>query len=958
MRVLMVAHECGVPQWFWDADSTGETLLAHKAAQGVLRDLNADKALEALSRERETPECCYKIAEAYLILKATLELALFIEDEPEKQEPLKGKDAWTAFVSDVTANKENFFQEYAENLSYDALLSASNMDDELVIRLEPYISDKTLKSTVAKTVFGYFLEPIYELICLSASITEDCIRVSQIRNCNPRLASTQSFLSCTGELPHANVISYGRLQIACERVQWKTSTRTPHGIEQDDNNVFFTIASDQGESPAMLRRLTMVAKEATDMVLGSVYNLRHGTAQSVQAVLGCVIRALMHSMSDVNNPSMTTQGVQCIHEFKPYSNDRSTAWQTNQGQTTQTVLVDYVESALSAGDAPQADSVFSFGSGSSKKGSNVVHCLVFVNNKLACCYTKKGHTQLSATDVFLLSTFVEGVFRGADGKSYDPGVGAAWDPLAPAFSNVNVEQEEPQEKPDKNRTVGEAQVAAAEEFLSKWRIDRNNYAAKKGHVMAHLATLRRHGKLPEARRVKNEWDVLVCYGRSKKRRSAQQPAPSTAHDSEWSSTPDDTPPPSDLPAKVRTTLANSFARPLSPSLSDLKGQEGGCSKGSTGPVIAAYEACQQLGATRDPSWFDKIGAANAQQERDRRATAPAGTLGPSSWGNEEDFIDELNSDTESEDSSVKDQEAPHSFTPTLPNLKQLWLQQGPGSERRPHAVFVDSLGSSTATELDDELTPRSRARKAAQGKETELKFNSIRVCIIEELQKTSRGGWMPLDAGECLPRMKEIRQDIRSKLTPLVDFITTLEKTHFNLVGGPYMEQCQGLMHFILVDRISHNRVISPRILPMRPFEGNECNDGFMHLTAEQQQATEVGLFPKVTKMLNGAQILVAKGYTESLWGDSAVQYYHKIWVETDDEELPIDPALLSVIQNRPWAIRDHLEGYMARDVNKKTVRCYELYAMYLGLIPPEAVERNNKNLLSLVLPSNNRSFD
>eukprot|EP01059_Diplonema_ambulator_P032741 TRINITY_DN656_c0_g1_i1.p1 TRINITY_DN656_c0_g1~~TRINITY_DN656_c0_g1_i1.p1 ORF type:complete len:944 (+),score=303.75 TRINITY_DN656_c0_g1_i1:96-2834(+) len=906
---------------------------AHTNVQQVLKDLSGDKVLALVNQAQEAPECCWQVAEALLILLSSLERAMMGLTEDAPVEGPRGKAAWDELVRQIK-EQPNFFEELQVNCAYSALLSSSNVDDELPDRLRPYTSSDTLKAQVAKTPFGYFLEPIYDLLGTSSVITEDCIRESQIRNCVPRFASTQSYLSSTGDLPHANVVSFGKLHIACERVQWKTSTRTRDGIEQDDNNVFFAVASDQGESPEMLKRLAMVAKEATDMVFGSVYNIRQLSAGKAVPALSCVIKTLMHSMGDHNNPSISTQGVQCIHEFKPYFADRSAAWQTYQGQTTQTTLVDYVEQALSVGDT-QSDSVFGFGGG--KRGSNVVHCLVFANNKLACCYTKKGSTQLSSTDVFLLSAYVEGVFRGADGKSYDPGMGSAWDPLAHAFNQV----EDPV-KVDKNRKVGEAQVAAAEEFLSKWRIDRNNYDAKKGHVMAHLETLKRHGKVADARRVKAEWDVLVCYGRSKNKRRSAQPV---ASPSVGSSTPDDTPPTADLAPKVRSTLANSFA---SPSLDLNKGD----SKNATGPVKAAYEA---LGATRDPGWFDKFGAMTGDN-----TNATAGSISPgNSIGADDRSLDGLDnhSDYDSVPDASPEGPAMASFAPTVPSLKQLWLQQGPGSERRPHAVFIDSLGNE-AVEPEDHLTPRTKARKAAQNKETEQKFNSIRVCIIEEIQRSPKGGWMHLEAGECLGRMKEIRGDIRRKLAPLVDFITTLEKTHFNLVGGSYMEQCQGLMHFILVDRISHNRVISPRILPMRPFEGKECNDGFMQLTAEQQQATEKGLFPKVSRMLNGAQTLLSKGYTESLWGDTAVQYFHRIWLETDDEELPIDPALLQVIQTRPWAIRDHLEGYMAKDVNRKTVRCYELYAMYLGLIPPEAVERNNRNLLSLVLPSNNRSFE
>ena len=294
---------------------------------------------------------------------------------------------------------------------------------------------------------------------------------------------------------------------------------------------------------------------------------------------------------------------------------------------------------------------------------------------------------------------------------------------------------------------------------------------------------------------------------------------------------------------------------------------------------------------------------------------------------------------------------PQQQQPRLPCLRTLWLHNGPGSDRKPYSVYCDSLGNTYQDDPNDESENATDPNKQA-----ELKFSSIRICLVEDIPKIGKDQYSLGPVDETKSRMLLIREELRRKLSPLVDFLTTIEKTHFNLVGGPYMDRCPGLMHFIFIDRTNHNRITNPRILPMRPLEGVECKKGFMQFTAAQQRATEMGLFPKVCILINSAQQLVAKGYTESLWGGSATQYYHRIWVEADDEEIPIDPPLLHVIQTRPWAIRDHLEAINSRDVSRRNIQCFELYVMYIGLLSPEAIQKNNRQLLSLILPSHNRS--
>ncbi|KAJ9453476.1 hypothetical protein DIPPA_22400 [Diplonema papillatum] len=471
------------------------------------------------------------------------------------------------------------------------------------------------------------------------------------------------------------------------------------------------------------------------------------------------------------------------------------------------------------------------------------------------------------------------------------------------------------------------EVQQAEVVLSEYGINRLNYKSKEGVVKARLMTLQRHNMGTKARKLQQAWSVLVSYGMQKSGGDSMlAEGGGNAEDSDLSdATPEDT------QLKPRKQPSNfSFSRPISPSsLVD------GSRSRLTGPVRAAFDGIHHMsGASRDIAWFDGMGAEPESREKAEGEADGDSTAVP---------VDELFEEgtVPPGEPYAAQQNVQEKQAPSLPSLRVLHLQQRPQQEeRRPFAVFVDNL----ANDLSE--TEESLAKKRAV--EIEQKFGSIRICLVEELTHNKANGTVSIQPEEVLPRMQRLRNTMRSQLTNILDYITTLEKTHFNLVAsGTYLEQCPGLVHFVLIDRTAHNRVISPLIVPMRA----EGIDGFRQFSAELQSATEEGLLPRLRQMFNTAHLLVKKGFTEGLWGDSSMQYYHKIWIESDGDEIAIDQDILSTIQVRPWAIKDHLEA-----LGRKSVKCYELYVMYLGIIPPKAVEDNNKALLSILLPQNDRS--
>eukprot|EP01061_Rhynchopus_euleeides_P045803 TRINITY_DN8404_c0_g5_i1.p1 TRINITY_DN8404_c0_g5~~TRINITY_DN8404_c0_g5_i1.p1 ORF type:complete len:801 (+),score=285.45 TRINITY_DN8404_c0_g5_i1:117-2519(+) len=798
MKVVMIAHECGVPQWYWNGESGSEAWAAFEDARRAVGELNGRRMAEKMDEMGRPTQPLLQVCEGLLLFTRALQRA----DEPDADDSTgqpHSLGAWETLLS-ALQTEENYFDSLEARSSPSKLKEVSNIDEHITALLEDCVSQPgTAPDNLRKslpTFLGKAAVVLVSFLKAASEVIANLVKDSQVRNCLPRIMSTESFLahelSDLGENCHASLVSFGKLQVAVERVQWRSNTRAPNGdVEQNEDNVFFAVASDEGESPVLLRRLALLVKEATEMVIGSIPVISRYSAVVPPPALSCVMRALLHSTEDFDNPAVPVQGVRSIiRDFTSQSSDN---------------MMRSVDDALT------------------EEAARGMHCMTYVNVKLASYHTgrmpgdTREHPLLSSADVFILSAYVEGLFISHDGKYYDPGHGAAWDPNAPNTEEV--------ESP--------------------------------------------------VRRVPSEAQVLKV----------------------------DAP-----PAGFQTPVVS--ARPVSPiSTPDTSAL--------TGPVKAAMDNLQAMSGQRDTGRFASPTICTSPGSPPSHAVHSNSFCSrtPNSSFNKAEF--------EKEDRDEMLTERPPN---ELPCLRPLWLRP-PGQrsgERKLFAVFVDVLGNEDAVE------------EAAE-KEIERKFSSIRILLVEPLPE------LGIRDPQLLPRMQRVRDNIRRKLAYIVDYLITVEKTHFNLVGGSAMEDCKGLVHFVVVDRTNHNRVLSPTILPMRPSDGG----GLMEWTPEQQEDTERVLLPKVREMVNGAQHLVSRGYTESLWGDTAAQYYHRIWVESDEEDVHIDNALLDVIQTRPWSIRDHLEGTKRR--------CYELYALYLGIIPPAVVEENNRNLLRIILPHRSR---
>ena len=406
----MVAHECGIPQWYWNGDSGADAWVAYEESRRAVGELNGRRLADKLQESEAAGSPLLFVCEALLIFTGALERA----DNPcgeHPEAPLRGMAAWDAVLSELH-REENYFDSLEARSSPSKLKDVSNVDEMITTLLEACVLNAAVSPEALRKALPTFLAKaattLVNFLKYAAEVITNLIKDSQVRNCLPRIMSTESYLSREladlGEDSHASLVSFGKLLCAVERVQWRSNTRAPNGeVEQIEDNVFFAVASDEGESGVLLKRLALLVKESTEMVIGSIHNISTNYSPTPPPALSCVMRALLHSTNDFESPAIPLQGVRSIiRDFTSQSSDH---------------MMRSVDDAL-------ADET-----------ARGVHCMTFVNVKLASYHT--GRTQdgreaptLSSADVFMLSAYVEGLFISNDGRYYDPGHGAAWDPNA------------------------------------------------------------------------------------------------------------------------------------------------------------------------------------------------------------------------------------------------------------------------------------------------------------------------------------------------------------------------------------------------------------------------------------------------------------------------------------------------------------------------------------------------
>eukprot|EP00755_Sulcionema_specki_P006423 Sspe_Gene.5208::Locus_1715_Transcript_1_1_Confidence_1.000_Length_1622::g.5208::m.5208 len=496
MKVVMVMHECGVPQWLWDG-AAGEGIL--EALLGVLEDI-AEAVDEELEEARGVPPCsdCIALAEAFYALDKVV--GAYNSTTLPSSDNLKGETAWMWFCSRVL--QPEYISQIQTRYSIESVRDTLEYHDELFQYTQSFLAREAgIRAELGEK--AKLLELLVQMVVVVVEAMKDASRQYQLRMCLPQLGSTQSFLTNQG-LQHASLIAFGKMHVAMERATWKSVVRAgPNTTVQEDNNLFLGVASDEGESGQLLQRLSTVLKDACIFAAGSyprLCSLANDYWSQPQPAIAAVVRAILKlSAPTSDSPCMAVQGVQCLHEFTPLAPQDRNAQSALQCSAVQQNLLENIDGALAA--CRRID-------GSADK---ILHCLIFVNGKLAACHTRRGGQPLTAHDLFLLDAYVEGCFTTKDGKSYDPGQGAAWDPLA-STSDVLAN--------GLAKAPTEEQVALAEAILHPLGVDRTNFISQESLVRAESEARWREGMMDSVRKIQVAWNILRAHRRHALRNAA------------------------------------------------------------------------------------------------------------------------------------------------------------------------------------------------------------------------------------------------------------------------------------------------------------------------------------------------------------------------------------------------------------------------------------------------------
>ena len=199
--------------------------------------------------------------------------------------------------------------------------------------------------------------------------------------------------------------------------------------------------------------------------------------------------------------------------------------------------------------------------------------------------------------------------------------------------------------------------------------------------------------------------------------------------------------------------------------------------------------------------------------------------------------------------------------------------------------------------------------------------------------------------GEQEERLSRVRNYLRSRraLGPYLSFFVAKEHTHLSMLS--YAHQYPGLVHFLLIDRVSH-RLLAPSLLPLwgQSFEGRSEMSHTQHTAL---------LHAHVWQMCSLAQQQLREGILSSLLLRADFNYFHELWAEDHDRhrlsfdssfsvpsslEAPIDAALDA----------SFFSSLLARQFpGKNNVRCFEIHCLYLGSISSATLKKYNELLLA-----------
>jgi hypothetical protein len=192
-------------------------------------------------------------------------------------------------------------------------------------------------------------------------------------------------------------------------------------------------------------------------------------------------------------------------------------------------------------------------------------------------------------------------------------------------------------------------------------------------------------------------------------------------------------------------------------------------------------------------------------------------------------------------------------------------------------------------------------------------------------------------------KLDKLRVQLREWLRKnYAGYLITKERTHLPILT--WIHSLPGLVHYIFVDRTT-NRVRAPTITPLH---------GQLHRDNGTTEKMVAKLKKHVWQLVHTAHEHLAMGYTAMMVRRSDFLYSYRLWVEDDEgveqvleQSIPANPNL----HNTPIGHRFYKELLRwSFPSQSQQMKCYELYTLYLGILPAALVSKNDRALIALLL--------
>nr|XP_006817745.1 PREDICTED: Hermansky-Pudlak syndrome 1 protein-like [Saccoglossus kowalevskii] len=187
--------------------------------------------------------------------------------------------------------------------------------------------------------------------------------------------------------------------------------------------------------------------------------------------------------------------------------------------------------------------------------------------------------------------------------------------------------------------------------------------------------------------------------------------------------------------------------------------------------------------------------------------------------------------------------------------------------------------------------------------------------------------------------MTDIEYTIKGKLCHYKDYLSV--KGQRNVTMTAYMEDFPGLVHFIYVDR-TVDVLTAPSL-------NSSCDT-----SKDDSDPTQL-LKSKIWQMVRDSHRYLQKGFISMTKRDGDYHYSYFIWFEDNSgNPLPIQQApRLASFEFGPGIIASHFYSKLTRqcfpNAPIKSVHCYELMCMHVGVVPVQFAINHCQNLASVL---------